>query len=407
MASRFSGVQGAPPVEIFALMAKYKEDVDPNKVDLGVGAYRTDEAKPWVLPVVRKAELAISSDESLNHEYLPILGLAEFSKAATSMLLGSESVALTEGRAFGIQALSGTGALRVGADFLARTVGLKTAYASAPSWPNHKLIFENAGFSEFKSYRYWDAANRALDFNGFCEDLNAAPEGSVILLHACAHNPTGVDPTDDQWAAIADIIEAKNLFPFFDCAYQGFASGDLERDSRTVRYFVSRGFELFCAQSFAKNFGLYNERAGNLTVVVKQAEVIANIKAQLTLVVRGNYSNPPAHGARIVHHVLSDAALYDEWKTNIKSMSGRILEMRKALRDKLEALGTPGKWDHITSQIGMFSFTGLTPAQVDYLVESCHIYLTKNGRVSICGLNTKNIDYVAKAIHDAVTKFPN
>ena len=239
------------------------------------------------------------------------------------------------------------------------------------------------------------------------EDLKSAPAGTVVILHACAHNPTGIDPSDEQWVKIADVMAERNLFPFFDCAYQGFASGDLEKDARTVRSFVERGFELFCAQSFAKNFGLYNERAGNLVVVVKNPANIPNIKAQLTIIVRGNYSNPPNHGVRIVLRVLTDPALYQEWKGCIKTMANRIIEMRSGLRSRLEANGTPGKWDHITSQIGMFSFTGLTEDQVKYLVDDCHIYLTKNGRFSMCGLNTKNLDYVAASIKDAVTKFPS
>ena len=228
----------------------------------------------------------------------------------------------------------------------------------------------------------------------------------MIVLHACAHNPTGVDPTDDQWKQIADLMEEKKLFPFFDCAYQGFATGDLDTDSRIVRYFAGRGFELFCAQSFAKNFGLYSERAGNLVIITKDANNVANVKSQLTILIRGNYSNPPAHGARIVHKVLTNPALYEEWKGHIKSMSSRIIEMRKGLRDRLEKLSTPGSWSHITSQIGMFSYTGLTAKQIEYLVEEKHIYLVKSGRISMCGVNTGNIDYLAESIKEAVVKFP-
>jgi len=200
-------------------------------------------------------------------------------------------------------------------------------------------------------------------------------------------------------------LRGRNCFPFFDCAYQGFASGDLQKDSWAVRYFVSRGFELVCAQSFAKNFGLYNERAGNLTLVFKDSATIVNSRAQITLLVRGNYSNPPCHGARIVSRVLNDPKLFEEWQGHIKEMSGRIIQMRAALKQKLDELKTPGTWDHIISQIGMFSYTGLSQEQVKYLVEEYHIYLPKDARISICGLNTKNVEYVAKAIHDTVTKF--
>ncbi len=238
------------------------------------------------------------------------------------------------------------------------------------------------------------------------EDLNNAPEGAVIILHACAHNPTGVDATKEQWAKIADVMEAKKLFPFFDCAYQGFASGDLDKDAWSVRYFADeRNFEIFCAQSFSKNFGLYNERAGNLTVVLKDASIIPNVKSQFTLLIRANYSNPPAHGSRIVDLVLSDEALFAEWRGNIKTMADRIIAMRAGLRERLEKLGTPGKWNHITDQIGMFSFTGLTPDMCTFLINEKHIYLLKNGRISMCGVTPNNLDYVAESINEAVNKF--
>ncbi|CAG2175711.1 unnamed protein product [Oppiella nova] len=404
--SRFDCVESGPAIEIFALSKAFKEDTFPQKVDLGIGAYRTNEAKPWVLPVVRKAELEIASDESLNHEYLGQLGDELFSSSATKMLLGSDSKAIAENRAFGIQCLSGTGALRIGADFLRRNAGFKIVYISDPSWPNHRLLFLHAGFQEVRTYRYWDAPNRQLHFDGMLEDLRNAPEDSVVVLHACAHNPTGIDPTADQWKAIADVMEEKKLFPFFDCAYQGFASGDLDRDANSFRTFVDRGFETLCAQSFAKNFGLYNERIGNLTVVLKNPSPVVNVRSQITLLVRGNYSNPPVHGARIVGKVLNDAQLNQEWKNCIKLMSGRIQDMRKVLRENIEKLGTPGKWSHITEQIGMFSYTGLNGPQIKHLVDNYHIYLPKDGRISLSGINTNNVEYVAKAINDAVKQFP-
>lgn len=348
----------------------------------------------------------MANDSTLNHEYLTILGSPMFSEAATGLLLGSDSQLVKDGRAMGLQTLSGTGALRVGADFLAQVLGRKIAYYSAPSWPNHLLVFKKAGFTDVRTYRYWDAKNLTFDFKGMIEDLNGAPEGSVIVLHACAHNPTGIDPSEDQWKEIADLMEKKNLFPFFDCAYQGFASGDLDKDAKAVRYFASRGFEMFAAQSFSKNFGLYSERAGNLVVISNDKSTLLPVKSQFTILVRGNYSNPPAHGCRIVHRVLTDTSLYNEWKDNIKSMAGRILEMRTALRKQLEAIETPGSWKHITDQIGMFSYTGLTPEQCTFLVNEKHVYLTQSGRISLCGLNTNNVEYVAQAIKEAVTKVP-
>lgn len=365
-------------------------------------AYRTAEGKPWVLPVVKKAEAKIVADTTLNHEYLPVLGLESFSSAATGLLLGEDSAAIKEKRAIGVQSLSGTGALRVGAEFLATILKKRTFYYSDPTWENHHKVFVNSGFTDPHKYRYWDPISRGVDFDGMVADISAAPEGSVIILHACAHNPTGCDPTEEQWRRLADVFEEKKLFPFFDSAYQGFASGDPNKDAFAVRYFVSRGFELLCAQSFAKNFGLYNERIGNLTIVQRDSSTTAAVSSQVTLLIRGMYSNPPAFGARIVSTVLNYPELRQEWMECIKTMSGRIIKMRQALFDELTKLGTPGTWNHITQQIGMFSYTGLNPQQVKKLISEFHIYLLSSGRINMCGLNEKNVGYVAKAIHAAV-----
>lgn len=330
--SRFSCVEAAPPVEIFALMRAYRADTFAQKVDLGVGAYRTEEAKPWVLPVVRKVEEEMAADSSLNHEYLGQLGLEDFSKAAVRMLLGDDNPAIQDGRAVGVQCLSGTGSLRVGADLMCKHGKFTTIYVSTPTWPNHVLVFKHSGFENIKYYRYWDAKNRCLDFDAMIEDLENAPPDSVVVLHACAHNPTGIDPTQEQWKKIAEVMKVKKLFPYFDCAYQGFASGDLEKDSWAIRYFVSQGFELLCAQSFAKNFGLYNERIGNLLLVINDKTAITNVLAQITLLIRGNYSNPPNHGARIVSRVLNSPSYFEEWKGHIQTMANRIITMIKRCR---------------------------------------------------------------------------
>jgi len=403
MSSQFSEVTAAAPIEVFHVMKNFADDPSDSKVNLSVGAYRTPDSKPWVLPVVKKVEQQMAADTTLNHEYLPILGLDAMSTAATRMLLGEDSPAIAQGRSTGVQTLSGTGALRVAADFLHTILGRTCYYYSVPTWGNHKLIYNTAGFTQEKTYRYWCAESRSLDIDGMCEDLKNAPEGAVIILHSCAHNPTGVDPTQDQWKRIADVMEERKLFPIMDCAYQGFASGDLMKDAWAVRYFVERGFELFACQSFAKNFGLYNERVGNLTIVVKDAAVIANVRSQLSIIVRANYSNPPHHGARVVATVLNTPEYFKEWSDHIRTMANRVIEMRAGLRSRLEALNTPGTWEHITNQIGMFSFTGLSPAQVEYLTKEHHIYLLKNARINICGLTPSNLDYVANAINKAVT----
>ncbi|CAG9854928.1 unnamed protein product [Phyllotreta striolata] len=404
--SWFSEIELGPPVEVFALIKAYNEDNFEQKVNLSVGAYRTAEGKPWLLPVVKEASIKLVNDATLNKEYLPILGLESFSNAATNLLLGVDSPAIIEKRAFGVHSLSGTGSLRVGAEFLARVLGKKIFYYSKPTWENHILLFKNAGFEEGREYRYWDNNTRSLDFDGMIQDLRNAPTGSVIILHAVAHNPTGIDPTVEQWDQIANVVKERRLFPFFDCAYQGFASGDVAKDAYSVRRFASLGFEFFCAQSFAKNFGLYNERVGNLTVVVNNPSVIPAIKSHLTIIVRGMYSNPPAHGARIVEAVLRDPVMYEKWQDHIKTMSSRIIEMRKELRRSLEHLGTPGEWNHLTEHIGMFSYTGLTESQVERMIRNHHVYMLRSGRISMAGLNPSNVYYVAKSIHETILAVP-
>uniref|UniRef100_A0A7M4F768 Aspartate aminotransferase n=1 Tax=Crocodylus porosus TaxID=8502 RepID=A0A7M4F768_CROPO len=386
----------------------------------------------------------IASDTSLNHEYLPILGLPDFRANASRIALGDDSPAIKEGRVGGVQCLGGTGALRIGAEFLRRWYNgnnntTTPVYISSPSWENHNSVFTDAGFKDIRTYRYWDPAKRGLDLQGLLEDMEAAPEFSIFILHACAHNPTGTDPTQEQWKQIATVMKRRFLFPFFDSAYQGFASGCLDRDAWAVRYFVAQGFELFCAQSFSKNFGLYNERVGNLSVVGKDANNVQRVLSQMEKIARTTWSNPPSQGARIVATTLTSPLLFAEWKDNVKTMADRVLLMRSELRSRLEDLGTPGTWSHITDQIGMFSFTGLNrpcsflyvslvtcpflhcllfsscigalqklPAQlskqVDYMIKEKHIYLMASGRINMCGLTTKNLDYVASSIHEAVTK---
>jgi len=401
--SCFANVTQAQGIEVFALTASFNKDSHPNKVNLGVGAYRTDEGKPWVLPVVRDAEAAMAADQTINHEYFPVAGFPDYRAGGTRLLLGAESPAIAENRADAIQAIGGTGALRVGLDFLRTRMDRSVLYISAPTWGNHKSIGKALGY-DVREYRYWGQEKRGLDFEGYMEDMQNAPEGSVFLLHSCAHNPTGMDPSEEQWRRIAEVVREKNHFPFFDCAYQGFSTGDLEKDASAVRYFVQEGFELFAAQSFSKNFGLYNERVGNLIVVTRTNDELCRVRSQMEIVVRTTWSNPPAHGARVVASVLNNPAPFTQWKAHVKAMADRILLMRKLLLDKLRALGTPGSWDHITKQTGMFSYTGLNERQAVCLKDDYHIYLLKSGRINMCGLTSQNIDYVANAIHEVVCK---
>ena len=290
-----------------------------------------------------------------------------------------------------MQTISGTGAVHLGALFLSKFYPRpdKTVYFSAPTWANHNQIFSNVHIP-IQTYPYFSTKTKGLDFTGMLETIANAPEGSIILLHACAHNPTGVDPTREQWMRIAEVIRKRSHFPFFDCAYQGFASGDVNADAWAVRYFVEQGFELCVAQSFAKNFGLYGERAGCFHFVTSPnsdaTSTVSRVGSQLAILQRSEISNPPAYGARIASLVLNDPELFAEWEANLRTMSGRIIDMRKALRSKLEAMGTPGSWRHITDQIGMFSFTGLTEQQVLKIRENAHVYMTKNGRISMVRL---------------------
>jgi len=269
-----------------------------------------------------------------------------------------------------------------------------------PTWGNHFQIFNHAGLKTV-TYRYWDNKNLGLDLKGMVEDIKAQPDRSVILLHSCAHNPTGVDPTSAQWKEISEAIKAKNHFVFFDNAYQGFASGNPDKDVEAVRFFVKEGHNIALAQSYAKNFGLYGQRVGCFSLLGKDAEEADRVLSQLKILARGIYSSPPIHGARIVSVILGDAKLQAQWRGEIKTMANRIISVRQLLKDHLKKAGSKKNWDHITNQIGMFSYTGLTPEQVDYMTAKHHVYLTRNGRISMAGVTTKNVEYLAKAIHDA------
>ncbi|RDH34355.1 aspartate transaminase [Aspergillus welwitschiae] len=401
-------VPAAPEDALFGLAQAFRQDSSDKKVDLVIGAYRDDNAKPWILPVVKKADELVRNDPALNHEYLPIKGLADYTTAAQKLIIGADSPAIRENRVCTFQTISGTGAVHLGALFLSKfhpSNPKPTVYLSNPTWANHNQIFTNVNLS-LANYPYFDPQTKGLNFSGMLSALRDAPTGSIILLHVCAHNPTGVDLTQSQWKDVAVVMRERNHFPFFDCAYQGFASGDLIRDSWAVRYFVEQGFELCVAQSFAKNFGLYGQRTGAFHFVsapgAEASQANAHVASQLAILQRSEISNPPAYGARIASRVLNDEGLFKEWEEDLKTMSGRIAEMRKGLRERLEKKGTPGTWNHITDQIGMFSFTGLTESQVKVLKEKWHVYMTKNGRISMAGLNTHNLDYFAEAVDSVV-----
>ncbi|XP_074641069.1 aspartate aminotransferase, cytoplasmic-like isoform X2 [Tubulanus polymorphus] len=402
--SRFGATEMGRPVETYLQYGKWKNDPNPQKCDMVIGVYRNNEGNVCDLDVVKLAEKQIANDDSLNHEYLPITGLPAFTKSSCELVLGRDSPAFIEDRYGGCQGVGGSGSLFIGLAFLRQIAKYDIAYVSKPTWEDHIGLCEKLGYSEVREYTYWDPEKKAINFTAFLDALKNAPENAVILLHAIAHNPTGMDPSHDQWKEIATVMKERKLFPFFDLAYQGFATGDLESDAWAPRYFVQEGFECFIAQTFSKNLGLYGERVGNLCYVVNDASVLSRMESQIKLIVRQTYSNPPSHGARIVATVLNNPALLTQWKQHVETMCDRIKSMRVGLFNKLKELGTPGTWTHITAQNGMFSFTGLNPSQVEELEKKYHIYMLKSGRMNMSGLNTKNLDYVAKSIHEVVSK---
>lgn len=395
--SWWSHVELGPPDAILGVTEAFKRDANPNKINLGVGAYRDDDGKPYILPCVSKAEQSISSS---NKEYAPISGVPEFCKLSIELALGHDNAQLANNTNATVQGISGTGSLTIGAKFLkAFFPGVKTVWLPTPSWGNHTPIFKHAGL-EVQQYRYYNPSECNLDFNGAIEDIKKIPEKSVILLHACAHNPTGVDPRQEQWKELSEIVKQKQLFPFFDMAYQGFASGDISKDAYAVRYFVNEGHKIMLAQSFAKNMGLYGERTGAFSIISENKEEAARVMSQLKILIRPMYSNPPIHGALIAAKILSDQSLRSQWLVEVKGMADRIIGVRKKLRENLKKEGSQKNWSHITDQIGMFCFTGLTQPQVEKLIKDFSVYLTKDGRISMAGVTSKNVGYLAHAIHE-------
>ncbi|KAK6203019.1 aspartate aminotransferase [Scheffersomyces amazonensis] len=407
--SYFPTIKELPPDPLFGLKARYNADPRTEKVDLGIGAYRDNSGKPWILPAVKQAEAKLIGSADYNHEYLSISGFEPFLKQAAKVILGDNSKALSENRVVSQQSLSGTGALHVAGVFLKEFYnGQKTIYLSKPTWANHKQIFENLGL-EVANYPYWNNDTKSLDLKGFLDTIKSAPTGSIFLLHACAHNPTGLDPTQDEWKQLLHELDIKKHVVIFDSAYQGFASGNLEKDAFSIRYAIDQSIiktPIVICQSFAKNCGMYGERVGAIHIIpgVEPNESLNKaIKSQLNKIIRSEISNPPAYGSKIVSTILNDPTLRKQWEDDLVTMSSRIIKMRYKLRDLLSGeLQTPGNWDHITNQTGMFSFTGLTPDMVGRLEKVHAIYLVSSGRASVAGLNDNNVEKVAKAIDEVV-----
>lgn len=340
----------------------------------------------------------------MDHEYAAMHGIDSFIAKSLQLAYGSDCKQLQEGRIGAAQAISGTGSLRLGLQLLSDWYPHKdvNVLVPEPTWPLHRGLVEIVG-KKWKAYRYYDPKTKGLDFNGFCEDLKNAQDNSIVLLHVCAHNPTGVDPSPEQWQKILEIVKAKNHFCAFDSAYQGFASGNLEKDAYSLRLFAQHHDKIMLFQSFAKNFGIYGERAGCMSFITKNPEEKEDVMSNVKILARALYSFPPIHGARIVDIILGDKALTSMWHDDLKMMSGRMMQMRQGLHKNLKDLGSEHNWDHIINQIGMFAYTGLNKAQVEELREKFAIYMTADGRISIAGLNTGNLAYISEAFHQ-VTK---
>jgi len=350
-----------------------------------------------VFKVVRKIELEMANENDLYKEYSGEAGIVALQDLTQKLVFGR-----ADPRICSVQSLSGTGALFLVASFIKMRVAPDAkVYVSKPTWPNHHGVFTMAGF-DVVEYPYWDQAKRCLDFAGLIEGLRNAEEKSIIVLHACAHNPTGVDPTREQWEQIVTVLKERKHIAIIDIAYQGFASGDLERDAMSTRMMLESGVEFYVAQSFAKNMGLYGERIGMLHAVCTDKTQADVALSQLKRTTCHMYLNPPVNGGRIVQRVLADPSNRQEWQNELAEVAGRILSIRTKLRDGLVARKTPGTWDHIAQQIGMFSFTGLTPPQCDRMVDHWHIHMMKSGRISLAGLNENNVDYFIEGFDDCV-----
>lgn len=394
-ASLFGAVEMAPRDPILGITEAYNADKNPNKVNLGVGVYYDDNGKVPLLECVRKAEAQLL-EKAAPRTYLPIDGLAAYDKAVQELVFGADSAVVQEKRAITVQAIGGTGALKIGADFLKRFAPDAQVWISDPSWENHRALFESAGFV-VNNYPYYDPATRGVNFEGMLSALQSIPAGSIVLLHACCHNPTGADLTDAQWSRVIEVVTGRGLIPFLDMAYQGFGDG-IEADGKVVRQFAQAGGPLFVSNSFSKSFSLYGERVGALSIVAASTEEASRVLSQLKRVVRTNYSNPPLHGGQVVATALSAPELRKLWEEELAAMRVRIREMRQAFVEKLKAKVPNQNFDFVITQRGMFSYSGLTKAQVERLRNEYSVYAVDTGRICVAALNSKNIDYVVDAI---------
>ncbi|WP_457328817.1 amino acid aminotransferase [Rhizobacter sp. P5_C2] len=395
MTSLFAAVEMAPRDPILGLNEQFNADPNPAKVNLGVGVYYDDNGKLPLLKCVAEAERQMQESPK-PRGYLPIDGIAAYDKAVQGLVFGADSAEVAAGRVATVQGLGGTGGLKIGADFLKRVNPGAKVLISDPSWENHRALFTNAGFV-VESYPYYDAAKRGVNVDGMLAALNAAPAGTVVVLHACCHNPTGYDITPADWLKVIEAVKARGLVAFLDMAYQGFGEGIAE-DGAVIAQFVAAGIDFFVATSFSKSFSLYGERVGALSVLCSSKDDATRVLSQLKIVIRTNYSNPPTHGAQVVATVLTTPALRAMWEEELAGMRVRIKQMRTALLQKLQAAGIKQDMSFITQQKGMFSYSGLNKDQMQRLRSEFGIYGVDSGRICVAALNSKNIDAVVAAI---------
>ncbi|KRW66417.1 aromatic amino acid aminotransferase [Pseudomonas sp. TTU2014-105ASC] len=393
--SLFSAVEMAPRDPILGLNEAFNADTRPNKVNLGVGVYYNEEGRIPLLRAVVEAEQARIAAHA-PRGYLPIEGIAAYDAAVQKLLFGEDSPLIAEGRVVTTQALGGTGALKVGADFLKRLLPDAVVAISNPSWENHRSLFESAGFP-VQNYSYYDAANHGIDRAGLLQDLKNLPSRSIVVLHACCHNPTGVDLNLDDWKQILDVLRAQDHIPFIDIAYQGFGDS-IEEDAAAVRLFAESGMTFFVSSSFSKSFSLYGERVGALSMVTQSREESARVLSQVKRVIRTNYSNPPTHGATIVASVLNSPELRAMWEAELGEMRSRIRELRLSMVEQLAAKGAKTDFSFVAAQRGMFSYSGLTSEQVERLRIEFGVYAINTGRICAAALNRNNIGHVTDAI---------
>ncbi|MBN8486166.1 MAG: aspartate/tyrosine/aromatic aminotransferase [Burkholderiales bacterium] len=393
--SLFAAVEMAPRDPILGLNEQFNADANPAKVNLGVGVYTDENGKLPLLACVKAAEQQLI-EAARARGYLPIDGIAAYDKAVQGLVFGEASPLLAAGRVATVQALGGTGGLKVGADFLKKVNPAAKVLISDPSWENHRALFTNAGFS-VDTYPYYDADKRGVNFDAMLACLKGSPAGTVVVLHACCHNPTGYDITPAQWAQVVEVVKAQGLVAFLDMAYQGFGDG-IKEDGAVIQQFADAGIDFFVSTSFSKSFSLYGERVGALSVVCASKEEQAKVLSQLKIVIRTNYSNPPTHGAQVVATVLTTPALRAQWEQELAAMRNRIKAMRVALVEKLKAAGVQQDMSFIAGQRGMFSYSGLSKAQMERLRGEFGVYGVDSGRICVAALNDKNIGYVAESI---------